>query len=107
MVSAEMLLDVFVLTKCTLGNADGLGSLRREELKGSCRALGIPERNVILHDPQSQLLRFEDDPNKLWDPQRVADTLQNYVNQFKISSVSSLLNLDRMYNSVVYLDCHI
>ena len=95
-----------------IGNADGLGKMRKEELTKSCRILGISDANVVLHRyflfivmllelwyMESTSFKnyfdffcsgpphFEDNQKLAWDAKLVADTLITYIQKFKINCV--------------------
>ncbi|XP_046635319.1 probable N-acetylglucosaminyl-phosphatidylinositol de-N-acetylase [Daphnia pulicaria] len=99
--------DIYILCLSD-GNADGLGKTRREELKKSCKILGLADSNIIIHSGPPF---FEDDSNSLWDFKSVADTLNVYIEKLKIDSlitfdengISGHLNHKSIYQGVLQL----
>ncbi len=66
-------IDVLCITS---GNADGLGDIRKEELEGSCKVLGI--KQFIIIDDQTN---FPDSMTLSWDTSKLADTILDYIEQ--------------------------
>ena len=88
----------------TLGNAEGLGNIRKEEFFKSCQLLGLHESNIIIHEyyQSAQIFRiyflipislfrrnpcFVDSQAHKWDPKAVADTTYFYIQKYKINNV--------------------
>ncbi|PIL23526.1 hypothetical protein GSI_14838 [Ganoderma sinense ZZ0214-1] len=67
----------------SVGNADGLGDIRRRELEGSLDVLGIGEgRRWVIDKPELQ-----DNFTVEWDPEVIADTLRPYVLEHRIDTI--------------------
>ena len=88
----------------TLGNAEGLEKIRKEEFFKSCQLLGLHESNIIIHEyyQSAQIFRiyffipislfrrnpcFVDSQAHKWDPKAVADTTYFYIQKYKINNV--------------------
>ncbi|XP_032776462.2 probable N-acetylglucosaminyl-phosphatidylinositol de-N-acetylase [Daphnia magna] len=99
--------DVYILCLSD-GNANGLGEARREELKKSCKILGLADSNVLIHNGP---VFFEDSQNSVWDSKAVADTLHLYIKKLNIDSIitfdkdgiSGHLNHKSIYHGVLQL----
>ena len=66
------------------GNYDGLGEVRRNEVKKSCSTLGIPEeRCVVLNQPDLQ-----DNPKKWWNETVVGEIVSQFVQSWNTDLVS-------------------
>ncbi|KAI5888694.1 LmbE-like protein [Schizophyllum commune H4-8] len=81
--------DVAVYSLClSVGNADGLGDVRRREFGESLDALGVPEkRRWVLDDPALQ-----DNFTAIWDADVIARTVLPYVAE---SAITTILTFDR------------
>ncbi|KAL1704785.1 putative deacetylase LmbE-like domain-containing protein [Schizophyllum commune] len=81
--------DVSVYSLClSVGNADGLGDVRRREFGESLDALGVPEkRRWVLDDPALQ-----DNFTAIWDSDAIARTVLLYVAE---SAITTILTFDR------------
>ncbi|KAL1730497.1 putative deacetylase LmbE-like domain-containing protein [Schizophyllum commune] len=81
--------DVSVYSLClSVGNADGLGDVRRREFGESLDALGVPEkRRWVLDDPALQ-----DNFTAIWDADVIARTVLPYVAE---SAITTILTFDR------------
>ncbi|KAL1673051.1 putative deacetylase LmbE-like domain-containing protein [Schizophyllum commune] len=81
--------DVSVYSLClSVGNADGLGDVRRREFGESLDALGVPEkRRWVLDDPALQ-----DNLTAIWDADVIARTVLPYVAE---SAITTILTFDR------------
>ncbi|KAI0731074.1 LmbE-like protein [Earliella scabrosa] len=67
----------------SVGNADGLGDVRRHELAASLDVLGIGEgRRWVLDHPELQ-----DNFTAEWDPDLIAEVLKPYVLDHQITSI--------------------
>ncbi|RDX47211.1 LmbE-like protein [Lentinus brumalis] len=67
----------------SVGNADGLGDVRRRELEGSLDVLGIGEgRRWVVDKPELQ-----DNFTAEWDPHVVSDVLRSYVLEHHITTI--------------------
>lgn len=65
------------------GNNYGIGEQRKQELQGSCVALGIdPSRCEALDDPDLQ-----DNPSVWWDTAKIQGILKDYVRRWDIDAV--------------------
>lgn len=87
-----------------LGNADGLGPIRKKELVKSCQTFGIPNNNVKSLDNAQVLFQQEgsfdlligeniisglqDGMQNQWDPELVAKVIKEHVVKQKINTVS-------------------
>ncbi|GKT46119.1 N-acetylglucosaminyl-phosphatidylinositol de-N-acetylase [Colletotrichum spaethianum] len=68
----------------SVGNNYGIGEKRKQELKGSCDALGIdPSRCVALDHP-----KLQDNPTVWWDTALIQSILEDYVRKWDVSAVS-------------------
>ncbi|KAL1658543.1 putative deacetylase LmbE-like domain-containing protein [Schizophyllum commune] len=81
--------NVSVYSLClSVGNADGLGDVRRREFGESLDALGVPEkRRWVLDDPALQ-----DNFTAIWDADAIARTVLPYVAE---SAITTILTFDR------------
>jgi N-acetylglucosaminylphosphatidylinositol deacetylase len=71
-------------TKILPGDYDGLGEVRRKEVKGSCDTLGVStDRCVVLEHRDMQ-----DNPKKWWSEAVVEGMLKRYVDSWHIDLVS-------------------
>ncbi|RPD56023.1 LmbE-like protein, partial [Lentinus tigrinus ALCF2SS1-6] len=67
----------------SVGNADGLGEVRRRELEGSLDVLGIEEgKRWVIDKPELQ-----DNFTAEWDPEVIADVLRPYVFEHQITTI--------------------
>ncbi|OJT02965.1 hypothetical protein TRAPUB_6444 [Trametes pubescens] len=67
----------------SVGNADGLGDVRRHELERSLDVLGIEDgRRWVVDTPDLQ-----DNFTAEWDPQTIANVLRPYVLENRISTI--------------------
>ncbi|KAI0287339.1 putative deacetylase LmbE-like domain-containing protein, partial [Russula brevipes] len=67
----------------SVGNADGLGDIRRRELAGSLDVLGVTEgRRWVLNKSE-----FQDNISVRWDAGLIADTVHKYVVDYNISTI--------------------
>jgi hypothetical protein len=67
-----------------IGNKYGIGEARKEELKGSCDALGINgERCVVLDRPDIQ-----DSPTVWWNEDIIIGLAREYVEKWDVDAVS-------------------
>lgn len=72
----------------SVGNADGLGSMRRREFGASLDALGVPERRRwVLDNPDLQ-----DNFTATWDANLIAEAVRPYVTS---SAITTILTFDR------------
>jgi N-acetylglucosaminylphosphatidylinositol deacetylase len=68
------------------GNNYGLGETRKQELQGSCRALGIhASRCVAMDHPDLQ-----DNPKVWWNTSLIEDIVREHVRKWKIDAVSDI-----------------
>ncbi|KAH9956169.1 putative deacetylase LmbE-like domain-containing protein [Russula dissimulans] len=67
----------------SVGNADGLGDIRRRELEESLDVLGVAEDKRWVLDK----LEFQDDMNTKWDAGLIADTVYDYITDYNISTI--------------------
>lgn len=67
----------------SVGNADGLGDIRRRELEDSLDILGVSEDRRWVLDKSE----FQDDIHMRWDADLVADTVYKYVSAYNISII--------------------
>lgn len=66
------------------GNNYGLGDVRKVELKGACKMLGIAEdRCEALNRPELQ-----DNPTKWWDENEIIVSVKQYVQKWNVDAVS-------------------
>ena len=71
-----------------LGNYEGIGDQRQNEVKQSCATLGIAEeRCVALNNPDLQ-----DNPKKWWNEDIVEDVLKTHLKKWNIDLVSTELS---------------
>ncbi|KAG6888667.1 hypothetical protein C0995_006785 [Termitomyces sp. Mi166 len=71
----------------SVGNADGLGSIRRDELSRSLEVLNIPpHRRCVVDHPDLQ-----DNFTARWDADTIANVLQPYV---KSNNIQTILTFD-------------
>ena len=72
-----------------LGNYEGIGDQRQNEVKQSCATLGIAEeRCVALNNPDLQ-----DNPKKWWNEDVVEDVLKTHLKKWNIDLVSAEFSL--------------
>ncbi|KAE9398468.1 LmbE-like protein [Gymnopus androsaceus JB14] len=72
----------------SIGDADGLGHIRREEYEKSLDVLGIKDTNrIVLDDPHLQ-----DNMGVSWDPIYIAGVVDDFVLQYNITTI---LTFDR------------
>ncbi|KAL5085120.1 hypothetical protein Trisim1_010910 [Trichoderma cf. simile WF8] len=65
------------------GNNYGKGETRKQELKGSCQALGInPSRCEALNHPSLQ-----DNPRKWWDTNLIQAIVREYVKKWEVDAI--------------------
>ncbi|PNP48995.1 hypothetical protein THARTR1_10246 [Trichoderma harzianum] len=65
------------------GNNYGKGDTRKQELKGSCQALGInPSRCEALNHPSLQ-----DNPRKWWDTNLIQAIVREYVKKWEVDAI--------------------
>ena len=90
----------------SVGNADGLGDIRRRELEDSLDVLGVAEDRrwvldksyvsyLVLSETRSSHRKseFQDGIYHLsWDSNLIADTVYKYASAYNISIVRSILN---------------
>lgn len=67
-----------------LGNNDGKGETRKQELKGSCRALGINPARCEALDHSS----LQDNPTVWWDTDLIQSIVKEHVKKWEIDAVS-------------------
>jgi N-acetylglucosaminylphosphatidylinositol deacetylase len=67
----------------SVGNADGLGDIRRRELGDSLDVLGVAEERRWILDK----FEFQDDMHARWDASLIADTVYKYVADYNISII--------------------
>jgi N-acetylglucosaminylphosphatidylinositol deacetylase len=91
----------------SIGNADGLGEVRRRELEDSLDVIGVAkEKRWILDEPYVTLSclamfscssqnqsEFPDSITTKWDASLIAATVNRYVVDYNISIVRVLLNI--------------
>jgi hypothetical protein len=65
------------------GNNYGLGEVRRKELAGSCRLLGVEEGRCVALDR----LELQDDPNVWWDESIIQGIVKEYIQKWNIDAV--------------------
>ncbi|KAF8888573.1 putative deacetylase LmbE-like domain-containing protein [Infundibulicybe gibba] len=65
------------------GNADGLGKVRQIELQRSLNILGINDENQRVEDHP----HLQDNITASWDPDVIADVLEPYVLEHKITTI--------------------
>ncbi|KAI9100390.1 putative deacetylase LmbE-like domain-containing protein [Phlyctochytrium arcticum] len=89
------------------GNNYGIGSLREQELQGSCRELGVAlEDCVVLNVPG-----LEDNPREWWPTELVADVIKKHVEKigadliytFDEGGVSGHLNHRSVHRGIEHL----
>ncbi|GLB41694.1 putative glcNAc-PI de-N-acetylase [Lyophyllum shimeji] len=67
----------------SIGDADGLGSVRREEFGRSLDVLGVPkDRRWVIDHPDLQ-----DNFTKYWDAETIADAIYPYILSHNISTI--------------------
>ncbi len=83
------------------GDADGLGNIRKQELKGSLDVLGVAEeRRWVLDRPfvlfccgfrsrHLNLSRFKDNITQFWETDQIVEYVQPYIMKNQIDVVSS------------------
>ncbi|EKM57507.1 uncharacterized protein PHACADRAFT_45927, partial [Phanerochaete carnosa HHB-10118-sp] len=72
----------------SIGNAGGLGEVRRDELARSLSVLGIPEtRRWLVDHPE-----LPDNITRSWDADVIADTIKPYV---LANNITTILTFDR------------
>jgi LmbE family N-acetylglucosaminyl deacetylase len=76
----------------TEGNNYGLGVKRKEELQGSCAALGIDAGRCLALD-QAQL---QDSPKVWWDEDIITRTVKKYVKKWNVDLVSLAATVRRI-----------
>jgi len=65
------------------GNNYGIGDLRKEELRGSCEALGIhASRCIALDHPELQ-----DNPKVWWNTDLIEDIVREYVKKWDVDAI--------------------
>ncbi|KAL7935779.1 N-acetylglucosaminyl-phosphatidylinositol de-N-acetylase, a glycan bosynthesis protein [Trichoderma chlorosporum] len=65
------------------GNNYGIGETRKQELKGSCSALGInPSRCEALNHPSLQ-----DNPKEWWDTNLIQAIVKDYVKKWEVDAI--------------------
>ncbi|BGP41967.1 hypothetical protein JCM10449v2_005964 [Rhodotorula kratochvilovae] len=69
----------------SVGNHEGLGETRREELGVSCEALGIARGRCVALDVPT----LPDDPNVWWETQAVEQAVREYVREWDVAAVIS------------------
>ncbi|KAF8496418.1 LmbE-like protein [Russula emetica] len=67
----------------SVGNADGLGDIRRRELGDSLDILGVAEDRRWILDKSE----FQDGIHVRWDADLIADTVYKYVSTYNISTI--------------------
>ncbi|GAA5990670.1 hypothetical protein JCM11641_001270 [Rhodosporidiobolus odoratus] len=67
------------------GDHDGLGNLRKEELKRACRELGIKPERCEVHDS----VDLPDDPSTWWDVGSVERVVKAHVERWNIDAIVS------------------
>lgn len=65
------------------GNHYGLGDVRKKELLGSCKQLGIREDRCDVMD----ISDIQDDPNKWWPVAKIAKVVSEHIERWMIDSV--------------------
>ncbi|KAM0247513.1 hypothetical protein ACHAQJ_009819 [Trichoderma viride] len=65
------------------GNNDGIGETRKQELKGSCRALGINQSRCEALDHAS----LQDNPKVWWDTDVIKSIVKEYVKKWDIDAI--------------------
>ncbi|KAK1756421.1 putative deacetylase LmbE-like domain-containing protein [Echria macrotheca] len=71
------------LLALSTGNNYGIGDLRRKELAGSCRALGIHEQRCIAMDHPE----LQDNPKVWWNTELVAKIVHEHVLKWKVDAI--------------------
>ncbi|GAA5948155.1 hypothetical protein JCM3775_003141 [Rhodotorula graminis] len=69
----------------SIGNHDGLGGIRRQELGASCDALGIARDRCTALD----LPTLRDDPTVWWETEEVEQVVRRYVKAWDVDAVIS------------------
>lgn len=67
----------------SVGNNDGLGTVREKELYKSCKVLGIPEERVKIFNEKG----LQDGFNNEWDHELIMDIVRRTVDEFHIDTV--------------------
>jgi N-acetylglucosaminylphosphatidylinositol deacetylase len=70
------------------GDYDGLGEVRRKEVKGSCDTLGVSTDRCVVMEHRD----LQDNPKKWWDEAIVESMLKRYVDSWHIDLVRLLGN---------------
>jgi N-acetylglucosaminylphosphatidylinositol deacetylase len=70
------------------GNSNGLGPIRKNELKGSCERLGIDVSRCL----SLNLTDLQDNPHRWWAKENISKIVEKYVNEFQIDL---LITFDR------------
>ncbi|MCO5586728.1 hypothetical protein L7F22_040670 [Adiantum nelumboides] len=69
--------------KCLTGNADGLGTIREQEMLSACSFLKVPRENVdILDDPALQ-----DGQSVIWRPVLISQVIERTVTSHNIDMI--------------------
>jgi len=74
--------EVYLLC-LSVGDFNGQGKVRKEELYSSCKILGIQEQNIILVSHST----LKDDPNVRWREELVSDIVSRHVSSLSINTV--------------------
>ncbi|GAA5917647.1 hypothetical protein JCM8208_006173 [Rhodotorula glutinis] len=69
----------------SIGNHDGLGDTRRQELGASCAALGIARDRCTALD----LPALPDDPKVWWETEAVEEVVRRYVKAWNVDAIIS------------------
>jgi len=106
--------NAYVYSLClSVGDADGLGPIRREELGRSLDVLGVPadRRWVVDHPYVPHPLPCSSNPTRhrdlqdnftaQWNPETIADVIQPYVTTHNISTVRLLHRVFRILPNLV------
>ncbi|KAJ3044731.1 hypothetical protein HDV00_001135 [Rhizophlyctis rosea] len=65
------------------GNNYGLGAVRKQELLGSCKTLGIAEGHCVVLDVPD----LQDNPKLWWQEAKVAEIGQEYIDKWNIDAI--------------------
>lgn len=72
-----------------IGDHEGIGEIRAQELWGSCKKLGIKPGNVVCFNHHY----LRDDPEVLWKPSHIAGILTQSVHALDIDTVREIFTL--------------
>lgn len=73
----------FIITKMFLGNAAGLGKVRKEELWNACSKLGIPSENIVLINST----QLQDNQATEWREDVIAKAILSRVEELQIDTL--------------------